>query len=134
MRPVIRQLHGALFDLAGFMSQPQRDAALSREAGVSLDRALFALLVAVDRRGPIGVVDLAGQVGRDHTTVSRQVAVLERDKLVTRKPSPADRRSRVASITPEAGRSSAPWTAPANGWRPARWRTGATATSPTSPA
>jgi len=56
---------------------PQNDEALVRDAAIPLDRALFPLLVAVERFGPIGVVDLADRVGRDYTTVSRQVARLE---------------------------------------------------------
>jgi DNA-binding MarR family transcriptional regulator len=99
MKDEIRALHGVVVDLVGFMNQPQRDAALIREAGVSLDRALFPLLVAIERRGPIGVVELAGLVGRDHTTVSRQLATLGRRKLITRRPSPTDGRSREAAIT-----------------------------------
>lgn len=99
MKEQVRELHGALLDLVGFMNQPQRDTALIREAGVSLDRALFPLLVIIERRGPIGVVELAGLVGRDYTTVSRQLATLARRKLITRRPSPTDARSRTAEIT-----------------------------------
>lgn len=99
MKDEIRQLHGVLVDLVGFMNQPQRDAALIREAGVALDRALFPLLVAIERRGPIGVVELAGLVGRDHTTVSRQLGTLGHRKLIARRLSPLDGRSREAIIT-----------------------------------
>jgi DNA-binding MarR family transcriptional regulator len=70
-------------------------------AGLSLERALFPLLVLVERLGPIGVVDLAGRVGRDHTTVSRQVARLEALGLVARHAGQADRRVREAVITPQ---------------------------------
>ena len=55
----LRQLHEALIDLAGMMNRPQQDDALLSEAGVALDRALFPLLVRIERRGPIGVVELA---------------------------------------------------------------------------
>jgi DNA-binding MarR family transcriptional regulator len=99
MKSEVRQLHGVLLDLVGFMNQPQRDAALIREAGVSLDRALFPLLVVIERRGPIGVVELAGLVGRDYTTVSRQLDKLARRQLIARRWSPTDRRSRAAVIT-----------------------------------
>lgn len=70
-------------------------------AGLSLERALFPLLVLVERLGPIGVVDLAGRVGRDYTTVSRQVARLEELGLVSRRSSASDRRVREAAITPQ---------------------------------
>nr|USW04004.1 MarR family winged helix-turn-helix transcriptional regulator [Pseudomonas pergaminensis] len=81
------------------MNRPQRDEAMVREAGISLDRALFPLLVLVERLGPIGVVELADRVGRDYTTVSRQVAKLESLGLVLRQASALDRRVRESVIT-----------------------------------
>jgi DNA-binding MarR family transcriptional regulator len=94
-----RTLHGALLDIVGAMNRPQRDAAMVREAGIALDRALFPLLVGIERFGPIGVVELADRVGRDYTTVSRQVAKLESLGLVERRGSAGDRRLRQASVT-----------------------------------
>ncbi|MGB8683908.1 MAG: MarR family winged helix-turn-helix transcriptional regulator [Candidatus Binatus sp.] len=99
MNKEIRQLHHALIDLIGMMNRPQRDTALIREAGISLDRALFPLLVGIERKGPIGVGELADGVARDYTTVSRQVAKLESLKLVTRRASKGDKRVREATIT-----------------------------------
>jgi DNA-binding MarR family transcriptional regulator len=95
----VRKLHGAMVDLFALMNRPQRDNALLREAGVFLDRALFPLLVGIERRGPIGVVDLAEGVGRDHTTVSRQIKKLTNLGLIERKPGRADRRIIEARIT-----------------------------------
>ena len=99
----LRELHGALLDIVSVMNQPQRDEALIREAGIRLDRALFPLLVGIERFGPIGVVDLADRAGRDYTTVSRQVAKLESLGLVKRQASLTDRRVREAVVT-EQGR------------------------------
>src|SRR5690606_41414025 len=56
--------------------------------------------VAIDRMGPIGVVDLAERLGRDYTTVSRQVARLEAMELITRRGNARDRRIREALIAP----------------------------------
>ena len=95
----IRQLHAAVLDIIGVMNRPQRDEILIKEAGIPLDRALFPLLVGVERFGPIGVVELADNVGRDYTTVSRQIAKLESLGLVERQGSPADRRVREAVIS-----------------------------------
>ena len=97
----IRDLHGALIDIVSVMNRPDRDEMMVRKAGISLDRALFPLLVGIERRGPIGVVDLAGRVGRDYTTVSRQVAKLESLGLVERQAGGADRRVREALVTPK---------------------------------
>jgi len=95
----LRVLHGAVLDIVSAMNRPERDAALVRRAGLALDRALFPLLVGIERFGPIGVVDLAGRAGRDYSTVSRQVAKLEDLGLVRRKASPDDRRLRMATVT-----------------------------------
>jgi len=97
----LRVLHGALLDIVAVMNRPQRDEALIKEAGIALDRALFPLLVGVERFGPIGVVEMADRVGRDYTTVSRQVGKLESLGLVTRQAGAADRRVREAVITPK---------------------------------
>ncbi len=94
-----RALHLALLDIVGAINRPQRDEVLIREAGIPLDRALFPLLVGIERFGPIGVVEMADRVGRDYTTVSRQVAKLESLGLIARQDSPADRRVRQAVVT-----------------------------------
>ena len=99
IRDQVRTLHEALLDILGVFNRPQVDELMVREAGMSLDRALFPLLVVIERRGPIGVVDLAERVGRDYTTVSRQVAKLESLELVERRASPRDRRVSEATVT-----------------------------------
>lgn len=81
--------------------QPLASRRRVQEAGITLDRALFPLLVMVERLGPIGVVDLADRVGRDYTTVSRQVAKLDALGLVERRGGAGERRVREATITPK---------------------------------
>ena len=97
----IRELHEALLSLGDAMNRPENDKMLIGEASISVDRALFPLLVRIEKLGPIGVVDLAARVGRDYTTVSRQVAKLESIGLVKRQPASADRRVNEAVVTPE---------------------------------
>src|SRR5580698_4246557 len=99
MSKEILQLHNSLIDLVGFMNRPQRDTALIQEAGISLDRALFPLLMGIQRHGPVGIVELAELAGRDYTTVSRQVAKLESLGLITRQSSKTDKRIRAAVIS-----------------------------------
>lgn len=95
----IRALHGALVDIVSVMNQPQRDEVLIREAGIALDRALFPLLVGIDRFGPIGVVELAERAGRDYTTVSRQVSKLAELGLVERREGKSDRRRTETEVS-----------------------------------
>lgn len=94
-------LHGAVLDIVAVMNRPQRDELMIRAAGIKLDRALFPLLVGIERFGPIGVVEAADRLGRDYTTVSRQVAKLESLGLVERRAGAADKRVREAVATPE---------------------------------
>lgn len=95
----IRVLHDSLISSVSAMNRPQRDEELIRQAGIRLDRALFPLLVVIERLGPIGVVDLAERVGRDYTTVSRQVAKLDSLGLIERRASDTDARVRMALVT-----------------------------------
>jgi DNA-binding MarR family transcriptional regulator len=89
----------ALIDLTGCLNSPRQDDVLLREAGVSLDRALFPLLVRLHAAGTISVAELAGQVGRDPSTVSRQLAKLETLGLIKRPATKEDMRVREAAIT-----------------------------------
>ncbi|HTO72155.1 MAG TPA: MarR family transcriptional regulator [Myxococcota bacterium] len=88
-----------MVDLVVLMNRPQRDQALLKGAGIALDRALFPLLVGIERFGPIAVGDLADRAGRDHTTISRQIAKLVDLGLVDSRPSARDRRVNEATIT-----------------------------------
>jgi len=97
----MRELHGALITIASVMNRPRNDQRLVAAAGIRLDQALFRLLVAIERMGPIGVVELAERLGRDYTTVSRQVAKLEAMELITRRGNAQDRRIREALIAPK---------------------------------
>jgi DNA-binding MarR family transcriptional regulator len=104
MKRELSQLREALLDINGILNRPQPDAALIATAGVDLDRALFPVLVRVQRRGPLGIGELAELCGRDYTTVSRQVAKLESLGLVSRQVNAQDARVKEAVIT-EQGRT-----------------------------
>lgn len=99
----ITEFHGALLDIIGVMNQPVRDEQLLQAAGVQLDQILFPLLVAIGRCGPIGVVELADNLGRDYTTVSRQVKKLEAQSLACKQPNAQDRRISEVTLS-EQGR------------------------------
>jgi DNA-binding MarR family transcriptional regulator len=92
-------LVAALIDLVNLLNSPRRDDVLLREAGVDLDRALFPLLVRIGMRGTLSVAELADQVGRDHTTISRQLTRLESLGLIARDGEAPDRRVRPARLT-----------------------------------
>ena len=95
----LSQLREALLDLTGVLNRPQPDRALIARAGIDLDRALFPLLSRVERRGPLGIGELAELCGRNYTTVSRQVGALESKGLVMRRANERDARVTEAVIT-----------------------------------
>jgi DNA-binding MarR family transcriptional regulator len=99
-----REMHHLLMQLVGILSHPQPDQRILQRAGVTLDRALFPLMVRLAVYSPIGVVELANLVDRDHSTISRQLTTLERMGLVKREKDPANRRFTLAKLTEEGER------------------------------
>jgi DNA-binding MarR family transcriptional regulator len=95
----IAELREALLDLAGVMNRPQPDAALIKEAGIDLDRALFPLLTRIELKGPLAIGELAELCGRDYTTVSRQVTKLVETGLIIRQSNPQDARITEVVVT-----------------------------------
>jgi len=95
----LTRMHHSLMRIVSVMNRPQVDERMVREAGITLDRALFPVLVGIERLGPIGVVELADHLGRDYTTVSRQIAKLEHLGLISRQAGMDDRRVREAIVT-----------------------------------
>ena len=102
----LKMLHEALLQIVNVLNRPQGDNVILTRAGVSLDTALFPLLVRISMAGNLAVGELADQVGRDYSTVSRQVTRLEALKLVQSGPSETDRRQRLLTAT-EAGKNTA---------------------------
>ncbi|HYG07683.1 MAG TPA: MarR family transcriptional regulator [Stenotrophomonas sp.] len=97
----LKSLHASLLSIVSVMNRPRNDVRLIEAAGIKLDQALFRLLVVIERLGPIGVVELADRLGRDYTTISRQVAKLASMELITRTGNAQDRRIREATIAPK---------------------------------
>ena len=95
----------AVRELASFINDPRQDWRPIAEAGLDLDPAFLPLLVRRGDGGPANVVELAGELGRDHSTMSRQVARLEDAGLVERVPSETDGRVRNARVTAEGGQA-----------------------------
>lgn len=71
----------------------------AREAGVSLDPPGLFLLSRVAER-PTRLMELAGRIGLDPSTISRKVQELEGAGLLTRQPDSDDRRAATLDVTP----------------------------------
>ncbi|WP_330332297.1 MarR family transcriptional regulator [Streptomyces sp. NBC_00536] len=70
------------------------------QARNSMDRAAYLLLNRLDLEGPMGVKALAGGMGIDSSTVTRQVAPLVDTGLVKRTSHPEDGRAVVLALSP----------------------------------
>jgi DNA-binding MarR family transcriptional regulator len=66
----------------------------------ALDRAAYLILRHLELAGPLNVSALAAALHLDGSTVTRQVAALLRDGLVSRERDPQDRRGAVIAATP----------------------------------
>ncbi len=97
------RLHQALIAIADLVNRFDVDTRLLAASGVKLDRALFPLLSRVAMHEHVNVAELANVVGRDHSTVSRQIVRLEELGLIRRTNDPGDQRSRHIALS-ESGR------------------------------
>lgn len=70
-----------------------------------LDRASYLALRVLADLGPVSTNALAQALRLDASTVTRQMAPLERDKLIERRPDPADGRSSTIALTAEGRRA-----------------------------
>ncbi len=93
------RLHRSLIFVADFVNRHDIDARIIAASGVKLDRALFPLLSRVAMRPDFTVAELANVVGRDHSTVSRQIVKLEQLGLIDRTVDPSDSRARRLTLS-----------------------------------
>ena len=63
----------------------------------------FSVLALLQLKGPQSIGDLADALGADRTTLTRNLALIEQDSLVSSRPGD-DPRSRIVSIMPKGKR------------------------------
>lgn len=75
---------------------------LGRRAEIhrDLDRASYLVARTLEASGPIRLKDLAGRLGLDATTVTRQVAAMDARSLIYRRAEPADGRVSLIGLAP----------------------------------
>jgi DNA-binding MarR family transcriptional regulator len=71
---------------------------------VRVDRAGYLAMRVLDALGPVSTNALAQALHLDGSTVTRQIAPLERTGLIERRPDPADGRSSTIALTAEGRR------------------------------
>lgn len=78
---------------------------LLNAAGVASPHEI--VLLCIDARGSVPQTELVHYMGRDRSTVTATLQAMERAELVTRSPSPSDKRAMVVRLT-EQGRNAVP--------------------------
>ncbi|HIW33800.1 MAG TPA: MarR family transcriptional regulator [Candidatus Paenibacillus intestinavium] len=89
----------ALIDLVSIINRPDRDKKMIANAGVSLEAATFRVFVGIVHLQPTSVGDLADMMGKNYSSVSRQIDKLEKAGLIHTYPSSSDSRVRVSELT-----------------------------------
>ncbi len=103
---VLAAVEAALGILARRINLPRSHERIVSRAGVTgVDRASYTTLARIAEHAPLRLSELAHVLGVDLSTVSRQVASLERHELVERTVDPSDRRAAVVGLTAEGVRA-----------------------------
>jgi len=89
----------ALIDLTSILNRPDRDKKMLAAAGVNLEAASFRVFVGIGHLQSTSVGDLAAMMGKNYSSVSRQIDKLETAGLVHTYPSSEDSRIRVSELT-----------------------------------
>ncbi|OMF18877.1 MarR family transcriptional regulator [Paenibacillus sp. FSL H8-0548] len=94
-----KEIFKALIELVSIMNRPDRDKKMITNAGVNLEAATFRVLVGIAHLQSTSVGDLAAMMGKNYSSVSRQIDKLEIAGLVNTYPSSSDSRIRVSELT-----------------------------------
>ncbi len=100
----VARIEQALITLVRRSNHPRRHLQIVRQARVDIDRSTYVLLarLADAKRGRVS--DLAGELGVDMSTVSRQVARAEAQGLLRRTADRNDARATTLELTGEGRR------------------------------
>ncbi|UJF35717.1 MarR family winged helix-turn-helix transcriptional regulator [Paenibacillus hexagrammi] len=93
------EIFKALIDLFALINRSDRDKKMIANAGVNLEEAAFRVLVGIAHLQPTSVGELADKMGKNYSSVSRQIDKLEAAGLVHTYPSSSDSRIRVSELT-----------------------------------
>ena len=83
---------------------PRMRMRLVAQVGAPIEPGLYPLLRRVGQWGPVRDIELAAKIGLDVSTVSRQIAGLERAGLVVRATDPDDKRAALLNLSGEGKR------------------------------
>ena len=94
-----KEIFKSLFQIVNFFNDSKHDIDLLRKVGVKEDQNLLPIIVRVGMAETINIGDLAKQMGKTHSSTSRQVDKFEKQGLLTTTYNNKDRRIREISLT-----------------------------------
>ncbi|WP_019909457.1 MarR family winged helix-turn-helix transcriptional regulator [Paenibacillus sp. HW567] len=89
----------ALIDLFSIINRTDRDKKMIAAAGVNLEAAAFRVFGGIAHLQQTSVGDLAVILGKNYSSISRQIDKLEAAGLVRTYPSNSDSRIRMSELT-----------------------------------
>lgn len=98
------EIFEAIFEIVTFFNQPNQDRDLLKRAGISLEPVALPIIVRVGRQPEISIGELANQIGRNHSSVSRQVDKLVAAGVLT-EVERRDQRVRRITLSPQGQRA-----------------------------
>lgn len=93
------KIFSALIELVSIINRTDRDKQLIADAGVNMEAAAFRTFVGIGHIQPTSVGDLANLMGKNYSSVSRQIDKLEDVGLVRTYQSQSDSRIRMSELT-----------------------------------
>lgn len=94
-----KEIFKSLFQIVNFFNDSKHDIDLLRKVGVKEDQNLLPIIVRVGMAETINIGDLAKQMGKTHSSTSRQVDKFEKQGSLTTTYNNKDRRIREISLT-----------------------------------
>ncbi len=88
------KLFELLIEIVTFFNDPSQDKRILEKAGFSEQLTSLPIIVHVGREQPISIGELSKKLGRDHSSVSRQIDKLEAQQLVKTNDAKTDGRVR----------------------------------------
>lgn len=99
MNMMENEIFKALIDIVAIINRPDRDKKMIAQAGINLEGVAFRVFVGIGHLQPTSVGDLAALMGKNYSSVSRQIDKLEAAGLVRTYPSSEDSRIRLSELT-----------------------------------
>lgn len=97
---MINQIFESLITIVNFFNDPEQDEVLLKKVGNN-DKNLLPIVVRVGRQPEISVGELAKQLGKNHSSVSRQIRKLENKGFIYSLNKSEDKRIRMIVLAPK---------------------------------